>query len=125
MKPKSWIHENSISSTKVHLDLDEVDEKYVPWLTNRYFSNFVDTVLHANEVNMHSDLPHQLQYDYLFGSIRKGKRFYKKGKGYDSTDDEVEEVAKRYGYSRRKAIEAHRILKLTPEHLRDVMGEPF
>lgn len=123
MKPKSWIHENSISYAKEHSVLEECEEKYVPWLTNRYFSNFIDTVLHAAEVNLHADLPQQLQYDYLFHSIRKGKRFFKKAKGYDSTNDEVEEIAKHYGYSRSKAMEAHRIL--TKEQLQEVMGEPF
>ena len=45
---------------------DDLDEKaYMPFMVNRAFSYFPDTVLLANEMNQASHLDHKLQNDFF------------------------------------------------------------
>lgn len=110
----NWCYENSISYTKQYTDpSNNPEHKYVAWRTNRHFSNFIDTVLYTNEINMHSHLDSKLQYDYLFHSIRKNKRFYKSKKADKS--ETLKLVQNYYKYNVQRAKEAMRIL--SPEHI--------
>jgi hypothetical protein len=69
---------------------DELAEAgYVPFLTNRSLSNFADTILYANEMNMQNHLDNKLQFHYLINSIRPKKRFSKWAKRQDSEDFEA------------------------------------
>jgi hypothetical protein len=77
-KRYDWRYENSINTGKERLILSDQDEKYNPWRTNNILSNYPETVFDANIVNMMYHLPFQMQYDYLFYSVRKHKRFSKK-----------------------------------------------
>jgi hypothetical protein len=101
-----WRWENSISHTKERVEGDE--HKYVPWRTNRYLSRFIDSLAHAQEMNLLPHLDPAMQYDYLFWAVRKRRRFAK-GVRPDRSDD-LEVVAEHYGYDRDKAREALRIL---------------
>ena len=72
----------SINQTKKDLirtsENPELAEKqYSPFLVNRGLSYFPDTIMFANEMNMLPDLANIMQYEYLFHSVRKGKRFSK------------------------------------------------
>ena len=120
-----WSVVDSLSSTKQYVDVEEPENKYVPWLVNRHFSNFIDTVLHSNEMNMHADLDPKLQYDYYFGSVRKSRRWYKKGLKEDSYY--VDAICERYKYSRRRAEEVMRTLSKEQIEAvgRHAAGEPF
>jgi hypothetical protein len=60
---------------------------YVPFMINRGLSYFPDTVLFANEMNMHPGLPPKMQYDFLKNGIRAKKRFSKWQKQTDNTAD--------------------------------------
>lgn len=69
---------NNLSHGKNYESMDEREVKeYSPFLVNRAFSQFADSVLQANFLNIHSFLPKQTQFDYLFHSVRKRKRFSK------------------------------------------------
>lgn len=73
---------NTINSTKKNMmrdtENDVLAEKgYEPWLTNNALSYFPDTILHANLMNMYSDLDKRPQYEFLINSIRPRKRFEK------------------------------------------------
>ena len=100
----------SINDTKSNLmDSDENCEKlYTPFVVNRCLSYFPDTILHSNEMNIHSHVDHKLQYDYFLNSIRKRKRFSKWIKNEES--DEIDLIKFHYGYSDTKAKEALSIL---------------
>lgn len=109
-----WRYENSINFTKQYIDCSgHVEHKYVPWRTNSALSNFADTVLHANEMNINHQLDSRMQYDYLFHSIRKRKRFFKKAK--QETHPDFELISSIYKYNAAKTKEALSIL--TPEQL--------
>jgi len=97
------------SSQKTNLIKDEYTEKeYVPYVVNKSFSYFADTLMYSNAMNLHNVLPHKLQFDYLLNSIRPAKRFSKWVKKYDS--DDLELVRQYFGYSTKKAREALNIL---------------
>ncbi len=88
---------------------DELAETaYVPFLSNRSLSNFPDTILYANEMNMRNHLDNKLQFHYLINSIRPKKRFSKWAKRQDSEDfDAVKEYFK---YNNTKTDQALQLL---------------
>lgn len=81
---------------------------YNPWLTNKTLSYFQDTVLYSNEMNKNAHLSNQMQFDYFLNSINKRKRFAKQSKKVVS--DDVNNIAKYYGYSLKRAEEVLSIL---------------
>ena len=82
--------------------VDDVAEKaYTSFMVNRGLSYFPDTILFANEMNVHHHIDHRLQFDFFINIIRKKKRF---SKWFKSTEDENLNVIKEYyGYSNEKA----------------------
>ena len=81
---------------------------YNPWVTNKTLSYFEDTILYANEMNKSANLTNQQQYDYFLNSINKRKRFAKQTK--KTTSDDVNNIAKYFGYSLKRAEEALTVL---------------
>jgi hypothetical protein len=116
-----WRFENSINFTKEYYETEgHVEHKYAPWRTNSSLSYFPDTVLHANEMNMASFIDNKLQYDYLFLSIRKKKRFFKRDKKQQS-DDTFSLVQDRYKYNNARTREALQLL--TDEQIHAIQKE--
>lgn len=58
-------------------DPSKAEEGYNPHLTNRAFSNHVDSVMYANEMNMRWGLDKSLQYYYYLYTLRPRKRYGK------------------------------------------------
>ena len=86
---------NDVSHTKNDLLRNpgvntNINEKtYNPWVTNRNFSLFVDTILYANEINQHHHLDNLLQHDFYLNSLRPKKRFSKRAKKLENGDVEL------------------------------------
>lgn len=100
---------NAINQTKVDIMVDDIEEKsYSSYMVNRSLSYFPDTVLLANEMNIHHHLDNKLQFHFLLNTIRKGKRFSKWAKPILPEDLEV--VKEYYGYSNEKAKAALALL---------------
>lgn len=81
---------------------------YVPFLTNRAFAMHIDTVMLAEEMNQCHQLAPELQYDFYYYSVRKGRRF-----GFPKKPEEVKHldvVCEYFGYSKQKALEALQLL---------------
>ena len=89
---------------------------YNPWIVNKTLSYFQDTLFYVNEMNKNSNLSNQLQFDYLLNSINKRKRFAKQFKKVVS--DDVNSIAKYYGYNLKRAEEVLSIL--TAEQIRTI-----
>ena len=83
-------------------DPDSIEKVYVPFVINRSMSYFKDTVLFANEMNIHHDLPNRMQYDFYRYMVTAKRRFSKWGKKKDALAD-VALIQKEYGYTREKA----------------------
>tara|TARA_A200000159_G_scaffold59186_2_gene54712 strand:- start:5635 stop:6027 length:393 start_codon:yes stop_codon:yes gene_type:complete len=89
---------------------DDLDEKsYLPYMINRSFSYFPDTVLLANEMNIAHHLDNKLQNDFFINTIRKNpKRFSKWNKV--KHDGDFEAVKEYYGYNNEKTRSALSLL---------------
>ena len=104
------VYLNSINVSKQNLiDSDPMAEsKYLPYIINRCYSGFIDTILLANEMNLNSHIDKKLQYDFYINIIRPKKRFspWLKKEKLDS----LECIKEYYGYSDEKAKNALKIL---------------
>ena len=106
---------NSINFSKDFLmDEDPGWEKNYPaYVINKCMSHHLDTIMFANEMNIHSHIDKRLQYDFLINIVRPRKRFSPWGKKQKVKDLDL--VKKYYGYSSDKATQALEIL--TPTQL--------
>jgi hypothetical protein len=104
---KDWL--NSINLTKENLMEDSsIVKDYPPYIINKCLSSHIDSVLFANEMNMHHQLDKDMQYSFYLNSLRKRKRFspwLRKDKIKD-----LECIKQYYGYSNEKASQALKIL---------------
>jgi DNA polymerase II small subunit/DNA polymerase delta subunit B len=80
---------------------EQSEKDYVPFIVNRGFSFFPDTVLYANEINQASHIEKIAQYDFLRNSIRPRKRWSKWHKA--EQDEDLDLIKEVYGYSTQKA----------------------
>ena len=100
MNPFEYI--KSINDSKKDIMVDDISEKaYNPFIINRNFSFFNDTVLYANEMNRFHHLDHRLQFDFFINIIKKKKRWSKWVKPQDI--ENLELIKQHYGYSNEKA----------------------
>jgi len=82
---------------------EDLEKAYMPFLVNRGLSFTPDTILSANEMNAVPFLDKRLQYDYLYLTVRKKKRY---AKWIKAEEDDLEDmIVKYYGVSRRRAAE--------------------
>ena len=104
---------NSINQTKEDLLKDpRLEKDYVPFVVNKCFSYFPDTIFYANRMNEVSFLDKKMQYDYLRESISKRKRFSKWIKPEENADIEV--IKEVYGYSDARAREVLDLVPMEP-----------
>lgn len=88
---------------------EAVERIYVPFVVNRTFSQFPDTILYANEMNSRPSASNHAQFSFLLHTLRSRKRF----SGKWSKPEEIENldlVMEYFGYDRVRALEALRIL---------------
>jgi len=66
----------AVSQTKKDIikESPEIAKDYIPYITNKGFGFFPDSVLFANEMNLHSNIPETCQYYYYMASLRKRMR---------------------------------------------------
>ena len=108
MELKDWL--NSINQTKKNL-IDEdpsLEKEYPPYIINRCFSGYLDTIMITNELNRYHFLPKKMQYDFLLNIVRVMKRFSPWLR--KDTIKDLDLVKRYYGYSNEKAKQALRIL---------------
>ncbi len=87
-----------------------MEKEYVPFVINKCFSYFPDTVFYANRMNQVPFLDKRMQYDYLLSSISKRKRFSKWIKPEE--DKNIEIIKEIFGYSDTKAREVADLLPM-------------
>lgn len=81
---------------------DLPSKQYVPFIINRGFSQFNDTVLIANELNRYHQLPNKMQYDFYKSTVRPRKRFSKWAKKMEKSSN-LSIIQETYNYSKEKA----------------------
>ena len=105
---KDWL--NSINFNKDDLTSEDPDciKEYPSYIVNRCLSGHLDTILYANEMNLHPNLDKDMQYQFFLNSLRKRKRF-SPWLIKDKVDN-LNIIKKYYGYSNEKALQALRLL---------------
>ncbi len=91
--------------------------QYNPFMVNRGLSNGIDTIVHAYMMDQYgSKLPKDMQYDYMYHAVRKGKRYnsWAKEPKYDSIDM----IMEIYDLSKQKAIDV--LQRLTEQDLSEL-----
>lgn len=112
MNPFEYL--KSINYTKDDIMVDDIAEKgYNAFMVNRGLSQFYETAVIANEMNVNHHLDSRIQYDFLKSIVRKSKRYSKWGK--EDKIDSLPSVMEYYGYSRQKAVQV--LPLLTKENL--------
>lgn len=107
-KPFDFLH--AINSTKTDLleDPESDPNDYVPFVTNRSLSYFLDTILYANEMNLYSELDRDMQFRYFLNTIRPRKRFAKWVKPLES--ENVKLIQDVFGYNAQHAAQTLKLL---------------
>ena len=116
MNPFEYV--NAINTTKQDLIRKSenpglAEKDYSPFLVNRALSYFIDTILHANEMNMVNHVDSMLQNDYYLNSIRPAKRVSKWHKKLNDEDIEGVQEYFKVGFVRAQEI----VKTLTSEQL--------
>ena len=112
---------NAASFSKKNLigesDNPELTEKeYNPYIVNRGFTYFEDTILHANEMNQRHELFPGAQFEYYRSVLRKRKRFSKWHKAEKNNDlDAIQQV-----YECNRTVAKMYLKVLTEEQLKSV-----
>lgn len=112
---------NSINKKTLYIEQDEVEMDYPAFIINRGMSQFIDTVIYANEMNMFPECPKNLQYLFYYNSVPKKSRFSKWAKKSKIKDIDV--IKEFYNYSDAKAEEALKIL--TDKQVEDIKDRLF
>lgn len=81
----------------------EVEKDYLPYMVNRSLSFSPDTILYANSMNERWTLDKKLQYDFLYGSVRRRRRYDKWMKREE--DEMLPLVMELYKVNQRRAAE--------------------
>lgn len=102
-----------ISQFKKDILTEDVEKYYNSFLINKYLSMDATTVLYAAEMNLRPHMSKRMQYDYYLNAIEKRNRFFRYVK--ETSDDNVAVVKEYFGYGKKKAKEALRLL--SPEDL--------
>jgi len=90
------------------------EKQYVPYIVNRGFTNFEDTILHANEMNRCHHLFPAAQFDYYRSVLRKRKRFSKWPKAdKDKKLDTIQQI-----YSCNRAVAKPLAKSLTEQDMK-------
>jgi hypothetical protein len=114
VNPFDIIPDISLNKKKLVNKINE--NEYPAFMVNRGLSYFIDTIMYANDMNINHHIDKLMQHDYLFYSIRKGKRFSKWAK--KKKDSDIELIQEYYGYSHDKARAASSVL--TDEQIKTI-----
>ncbi|CAB4141202.1 clamp loader small subunit [uncultured Caudovirales phage] len=94
---------NDISFNKKKIFSEDSEREYNSYMINRWLSMRVDTIMYAQEMNINSHLPKNMQYDYYFHSLKKQKRKFDYIK--HKKQDEIDIIKEYYGFSEARAKE--------------------
>lgn len=117
--PFDFVNDLSFGKTDLIRSSDDPEsmlKDYNPWIINKAFSYYPDTVLYSNEINMHGGCDKLLQHDFLMNSLSKRKRFSKWAK--TAKQDDIELISRFYMVNQIVAKEYLSVL--TEEQLKEI-----
>jgi hypothetical protein len=93
-----------------------MEKQYNAYIVNRAFSQWEDTILHANEMNQRHGLFGDAQFKYYLGALRPRNRFSKWHKAEKNEDlDAIQQV-----YSCNRTIAKMYLKSLSKEDLKQI-----
>lgn len=103
----------SIQKTKENLiktsdNKEQAVKEYLPFIVNKALAFYVDSILYANEMNLHNNLDNDLQYDYYLNSVRKQNRVFTWFK--KDQDKTLDNISNYYSVNRQRAREICKLL---------------
>lgn len=99
-KKSPFDYVNSID-TKTPIEFE--DSEYMPFMVNRAFSQHLDSVLFANEMNKAYELPKKMQYDFYYYGLSARKRYGKWHKKDNNDEDVIQYLYKLLNLNRAEA----------------------
>lgn len=117
--PFDFVNDLSFGKTDLIRSSDDPEamaKSYNPWIINKAFSYYPDTILYANEINQYGGCDNLLQHDFYLNSLSKRKRFSKWAKTVKT--DDIEMLSRFYNVSQVVAKEYLSIL--TEEQLKTI-----
>ena len=116
-----WDFVNQISYGKNRDILDySTRSKYSIFMINRAFSQHIDTVLYAQEMNLKPLIDKEMHFDFMVSSIRSRKRFGKWAKADPNKD--LEMIQTYYNFNIEKSLDVLKILSSDQlEYIRNKM----
>lgn len=96
---------NDLSSTKSYIYNEDTNGVYNQFMINRAFSQHLDTILLASEMNRRSGLTNEMHHDFMFHSITAKKRYGKWAKKVEDNPELVNYVKDHYNVGPERAIE--------------------
>ena len=103
---------NDISYHKKGFEKDEIEKDYNPYVTISVFSNYPDTILLANELNILKVQPSkENHFKFLFHIVRKKQRYSKSSKKEVQNFEDANLVSEYYNVSLERSVEYLKILK--------------
>jgi hypothetical protein len=88
----------------------DAEKHYLPFMVNRALSFSPDTLLYANEMNCQYMLDNRMQFDYLYHSVRRRKRWDKWIKKNEVEQERLKVIMEHYKVSSRKAKDYLRLM---------------
>lgn len=92
---------------------NEMISLYDLFIINKAFSLHSDTIFYANVMNMNSQIPKKLQYDYYMNSIKKRNRWVKWPKKKTDKDDIVNFISDHLSMNYKNAANISKILTIS------------
>ena len=92
---------------------NEMISLYDLFIINKAFSLHSDTIFYANVMNMNSQIPKKLQYDYYMNSIKKRNRWVKWPKKKTDKDDIVNFISNHLSMNYKNAANISKILTIS------------
>ena len=92
------------NSKTIDLRDEDVEDQFTGkpyWFTLKFLSQFEDSILYANEINIRPHMDNRLKLDFFINTLRP--RFRKVGKVTYKTSDDIDLIMKYYNYNESKA----------------------
>lgn len=102
---------SDISEKKQYLFSEDTQTEYLPFMVAKAFSQHIDTILLANEVNKRTSMSKQMHHDFLFYAVSPKQRYGKWAKKQKEKDEDVLVYLKnKYKIGNDRSLEYYELL---------------
>lgn len=99
-----------ISQKKTYLLDDDTNSVYTQFMVNKAFSQHIDTIMLASEMNKRPSLNNEMHHDFMFYAIDSKSRFGKWAKKQEGDADLIKYLKEEYDINNEHALEYAKLL---------------